>query len=365
MRVTEITTLRLRVPFPDPPATGFLPLEHQDLLVVNVALSNGVSGMGYLHPLLGGLKTLETCVHEILKPLALGKPLLNDDDTFAIPGIWDAMFEATYIQGRMGLTIMAMSAIDVALWDAMGRVMQQPLYELWGGSAEPIPTYGSGCFRGLGQQGMIDKARGYVEQGYGAIKMQVAHLYTPDEDVDNVYAMRAALGPSVEIMVDVNQGWDVDTAIATVARFEAANVYWIEEPVIAHDFAGYRRIAEAVRTRVVGGENHFTHIDLAPLLAIPLPFLQPDVMRGGFTDLRRTAERCAAHGVNLAPHLFPELMVHLLAAIPNPGWLEYMGWHDHLWEDPLTPSNGQLYPPRRPGHGLAFKPDVLTRYALP
>ncbi len=327
---------------------------HQELLIVDVESDSGECGMGYLQPLAGGLRTLQCCVHEMLEPLLIGRECAD------VEGAWQAMWDATYIQGRMGITVMAMSAVDIALWDLAGKLAGKPLYELWGGTHQSLPAYGSGCFRGLGQRGMIEKAERFVADGFPAIKMQVAHLAGDQADVANVMAMRDALGADTEIMVDVNQGWTVEQAIRVGRQLDAADIYWLEEPVMAHDFEGYRTIAAALQTRVVGGENHFTHLDLKPFFEQPCtPILQPDVMRGGFTELLRIARMAGEVGIDIAPHLFPELMTHLLAAIPNGTWLEYMGWHDALWEHPVLPDQGAMQPPPRPGHGLAFKRELL------
>jgi len=350
--IKDIRTHLLSVPFIDPPKTGFLTLEAIDLLVVEVETAQGVVGTGHLHPLASGMRTLEMCIHEMLKPLLLGE---NAED---VEALWQKMWRATFIHGRMGITVMAMSALDIALWDAVGRTAEKPLWQLWGGRPDPLPTYGSGCFRGLGPDGMIEKAQRYVDQGFNAIKMQVAHCFTHDQDVANVQAMREALGSDIEIMVDVNQGWSADEAITVGQRLDPFNLAWLEEPVIADDFEGYHRIAEAIRTPVVGGENHFTHHDLKPFF----PILQPDIMRGGYTELRIIAEHAARAGLTIAPHMFPELSAHLVASIPNPSWLEYMGWYDHLWTEPVIPENGLMTPPNRPGHGMNFKPEIFSDF---
>ncbi len=355
--IVDIRTHLLSVPFREPPKTGFLALERIDLLVVEVETASGVVGTGHLHPLAGGLRTLEMCVHEMLKPLLIGR------DAREVEALWQRMWDATFIQGRMGITVMAMSALDIALWDAVGRAAGQPLWRLWGGRPDPLPAYGSGCFRGLGHDGMIEKAERFVSQGFTAIKMQVAHVFTHDEDVANVRDMRAALGDGIGIMVDVNQGWTAEEAIAVGRRLDEFGLAWLEEPVKADDFDGYHRVADAIRTPLAGGENHFTHRDLAPFLASgKVPFLQPDIMRGGYTDLRVTAGKAHAAGLKIAPHLFPELCTHLNAAIPNAAWLEYMGWHDHLWVEPVVPRDGLMAPPDRPGHGMDFRPELFREY---
>jgi D-arabinonate dehydratase len=207
---------------------------------------------------------------------------------------------------------------------------------------------------------MIEKAERFVAEGFSAIKMQVAHLFTHDEDVANVRDMRAALRDAIEIMVDVNQGWTAEEAITVGRRLDDHNISWLEEPVIADDFDGYHRIADAIRTPVVGGENHFTHHDLKPFFASgKIPILQPDIMRGGYTELRVIANHAHKAGLKIAPHLFPELNTHLIASIPNPSWLEYMGWYDHLWIEPVRPRNGVMVPPHRPGHGMDFRPELF------
>lgn len=357
MIIKDIRTHLLSAPFTDPPKTGFLELEMIDLLVVEVETASGVVGTGHLHPLAGGMRTLEMCIHEMLKPLLLG------ENATEVETLWQKMWQATYIQGRMGITVMAMSALDIALWDAVGRAAEKPLWQLWGGRSDPLPTYGSGCFRGLGRDGMIEKAERYVGQGFGAIKMQVAHCFNHDQDVQNVQAMRESLGDAIEIMVDVNQGWGADEAIAVGRRLDDFSLAWLEEPVIADDFDGYHRIADAIRTPVVGGENHFTHHDLKPFFSqAKIPILQPDIMRGGYTELRVIAEHAARAGLTIAPHMFPELSTHLVASIPNPSWLEYMGWYDHLWIEPVRPEGGLMIPPNRPGHGMDFKSELFSDF---
>ena len=357
MIISDIRTHLLSVPFTDPPKTGFLTLGNIDLLVVEIETTSGVVGTGHLHPLAGGMQTLEMCIHEMLKPLLIGEDASN------VTALWDKMWQATFIQGRMGISVMAMSALDIALWDVVGRAQGKALWQIWGGRADPMPVYGSGCYRGLGHDGMIEKAQKFVAEGYTAIKMQVAHVFTHDEDIANVRDMRAALGDDIEIMVDVNQGWSADEAISVGKRLQEYNIAWLEEPVMADDFDGYHKVAAGIETPVVGGENHFTHHDLKPFFASgKIPILQPDIMRGGYTDLLITADHAHRAGITIAPHMFPELSSHLVAAIPNPSWLENMGWYDHLWVEPVLPENGVITPNQRPGHGMDFKPELFTDF---
>lgn len=357
MIISDIRTYLLSVPFTDPPKIGFLNPTNVDLLIVEIESKSGVIGTGYLHPMTTGMRTLDMCIHEMLKPLLIGEDFRN------VEKLWTKMWEATFIHGRMGITVMALSALDIALWDAVGRYHNKPLWQLWGGSPTPLPIYGSGCYRGLGHDGMIEKAERFVDQGFEAIKMQVAHLFTHEEDVTNVHDMRNALGNEIEIMVDVNQGWTVEEAIAVGRQIDDCNLSWLEEPILADNFDGYHEIASKIKTPVVGGENHFTHHDLKPFFKSgKIPILQPDLMRGGYTELRVIAAHAEKAKIKIAPHLFPEFSLHLVASIPNPSWLEYMGWHDHLWVEPLLPAHGKLTPTNRPGHGMEFRPEIFKDY---
>ena len=355
MIIKSIKTKIVSVPFSDPPKTGFLTLEKIDLLIVQVETKDGVIGTGHLHPLAGGLKTLEMCVNEMLKPLLIGETIKD------IEFLWTKMWNATFIQGRMGITVMAMSALDIALWDCYGRTKNMPLWKVWGGKSQALPVYGSGCYRGLGHDGMIEKAEKYVKLGFKSIKMQVAHCFTNDEDIANVRDMRKALGDKIGIMIDVNQGWGVEETIKVSKEIEKYNPEWLEEPVMADDFEGYKEICKSISIPVVTGENNFTHNDLLPFMKNKkISILQPDIMRGGYTNLILTSNLANEYGIKIAPHMFPELSIHIVASIKNPSWLEYMGWYDHLWQEPLLPVNGTLKPSDRPGHGMDFKSEICS-----
>ena len=143
MIISSIKTKITSVPFSDPPQTGFLKLEKIDLLIVQVETKDGVVGTGHLHPLAGGLKTIEMCINEMLKPLIIGESINN------IESLWNKMWNATFIQGRMGITVMAMSALDIALWDCYGRTKVMPLWKIWKGTKKALPVYGSGCYLSL------------------------------------------------------------------------------------------------------------------------------------------------------------------------------------------------------------------------
>jgi L-alanine-DL-glutamate epimerase-like enolase superfamily enzyme len=360
MTIKAIRLTKLHVPWPqDPWLKGHAFGDMRNILVLEIETTGGIVGMGYLHVFRPVVRTIKACLEECIVPRVLGK------DATAVEAIWDDLWIYSTTFGRGGIATMAMSVLDIALWDAIGKRANLPLHRLWGHVRSEMPVYGSGCFRGSGGDGMIAKALHYKEEGFKAIKMQVAHTQDLRRNLDNVRRMREAVGSELEIMIDVNMGWTADVAIQMGRKFEDYDVYWLEEPVRPDDFDGYKRIARALDLRVVGGESHFTRFDLMPFFEDPvLPILQPDPMRGGFTDLRKTAAIAESKGIKIAPHLFPELNVQLLASIPNGIWIEDMRLSADLWVEPVPIVNGTITAPERPGHGLAFKPEILRDCAV-
>jgi len=353
--ITAMRTTLLRVPWTaEPPNNGIMPASDREFLILEIETEGGLVGMGYLQPLAGGLETLDMCLKEMIAPKVIGR------DATEIEGIWQTLWQSTYWLGRGGLATWALSAVDIALWDIVGKRAGLPLHRLWGNCRSEVAAYGSGVWRGLEGDEMLARAKHYTDQGLTAIKMQAGHIRTPRQDAKNVQTMREFVGDDIEIMVDVNMGWTADTAVQAGSWLDEYDIYWLEEPVVCEDFDGYRRIASQLKTRVVGGESHFTRYDLRPFFKEPSsPILQPDPQRGGLTELRKIAAMADAYGIAIAPHLFHELTIHLMASIPNASYLEYMDWNDELFVDARVPVNGYIKAPEEPGHGVQFRPEIL------
>ena len=209
--------------------------------MLEVETKGGIVGMGYLFSFRPGLKTVVAALEETI---AAARRSARTPPRSKASGTISGSTTVTYNRG--GIVTMAMSALDIALWDAIGKRANMPLHRLWGHVRSQLPVYGSGCFRGSGGDGMIAKALHYKSQGYKAIKMQMAHTDDLRGDVDNVKRMREALGPDIDIMIDINQGWTADVAINQGRKIDDYDIYWLEEPVPADDFKGYMRVADAL-----------------------------------------------------------------------------------------------------------------------
>jgi L-alanine-DL-glutamate epimerase-like enolase superfamily enzyme len=359
MKIKDVRVTLLRIPYPEQPALQKGYSRDRDILVVEVETASGHVGLGYQLYLREGFRTVKANLEEVMIPRILGR------DATEVEGIWRDLWSSTLADGRGGAPIFALSAIDVALWDIVGQAAGMPLHRLWGHYRKEVPAYGSGLWRGLGGEGMVEKGKRFVAEGFKAVKMQVGHTWTDAEDIAHTRMVRDALGDDIDIMVDVNMAWNADKAILMGRKLQEFDIYWLEEPVMPDDFHGYFRIADALDLRVVGGESHFTRFDLRPFFENPkLPILQPDVVRGGLTELRKIAALADTWGMQIAPHLYPELMIHLMASIPNGLIIEDMGLLADIWVSWPKPVDGIITAPDTPGHGLKIKPEVMSDFRL-
>ena len=353
MKIGRVVVHPLRLPLPRPLKTSIHDIRAVDTVLVELQGEGGAVGSGYCF-VFGDrrARALQALVEDLV-------PLYEGQDASATRALFDRAWRSINFLGHAGVAVMALAALDTACWDLAAQAAGLPLWRFLGAAQNRVPTYASsGLWLDRSIDELVTEARGFLAAGHRAMKMRLGRPH--DEDLARARALRAALGPDVRLLADVNQGWDVTTAIRTGTALEEIGLYWLEEPVPADDFAGYQRIAAALDMRVVGGETHFTRYDLRPFFVNPcLPILQPDPMRGGMTDLRKIAALADTFGITIAPHLFPELNVHLLASIPNGIWCENMGLIDDLWVDPPEIANGMITAPERPGHGLRFKEEVL------
>ncbi len=354
LTIKDVRVILLSVPYVEQPSLQAGYSRDRDILLCEIETAAGHVGLGYQLYLREGMRTTKAAIEEQLAPRIIGR------DATEVEGIWKDLWTSTLADGRGGAPVLGLSAIDVALWDIVGQAANMPLHRLWGHAQKEVKAYGSGVWRGMTREGMIEKALRFKSEGFSAIKMQIGFVWGDKDDVENVRLVREAVGDNVDIMVDANMAYTADHAILMGKKIQDYGIYWLEEPVVPDDYEGYFRVANALDTRVVGGESHFTRYDLKPFFQNPVcPILQPDVIRGGLTDLRKTAAIAETFGLKIAPHLYPELMIHLMASITNGEIIEDMGLLGDLWIDWAKPVNGIMTAPETPGHGLKVKPEIV------
>lgn len=292
----------------------------------------------------------------------LGEQLL-DADARDVRGHWQQLRLQLTQTGCTGIGLLALAAIDTALWDIAAQAAGLPLYRLLGGLRDELPVYVQPGWLSYSDEELIEEAVGYQEQGYRHYKMRVG---SGDwrADVRRVERVRAALDPDTALLVDANEGWSPLEAAAAVRALDPLDLYWIEEPVAMSDPAACARIAGTAQTPIAGGEAAFAGAEISRLLAEQaVDVLMCDLQHcGGPTGFLLVAAEAERQGLPISNHLFSEVSLHLLAACPNAAIIEQMpGWWDELYDRPFVGAGGVARVPAEPGIGVRLAPTVRAQ----
>jgi D-arabinonate dehydratase len=228
------------------------------------------------------------------------------------------MYWRSFNEGRKGAAIIAMSQIDIGLWDIIGKKLNTPVYKLLGGYRDKVPGYGSGGVLSLSKDQLVKEQMSWVEAGFKAVKMKVGRP-DPREDIERVKAVRQAIGNDIDLMVDANNGWSTSTAIQMAKRLERFDVRWLEEPVIAEDYDGYARVATSTEIPIAGGESEYTKFGFKELFVRKcIDICQADVGKvGGISEYMKIASMAEAFNIAMCPHGLGLVSAHCVAATPN------------------------------------------------
>lgn len=267
--------------------------------------------------------------------------------------------------GPGGIYTLALSAIDIALWDIKGKALEQPLWKLLGGHRERVPTYASGSLRrGLTDDQAQQAAHRLVEKGFREMKTQLAlpGNPTPADEVRRVTLIREAIGPDIRLMCDINQRWRPEQAIDIASRVEEVGLFWLEDVTAADDYQGLARVTAALKTPVAGGEYVWGIVPFRHMIeARSVDIVMIDVLRaGGITPWMKIAGMAEAFNLPVVSHLMPEILVHLVAACPHGLTVEYMPWMLELYEETPAIEEGELILPDTPGLGLKFDEKAIA-----
>ncbi len=321
-------------------------------LVLVEASAGGVTGIGYTY----ADESTAALIRGTLAAVTCGM------DAMETGKIWNALVGAVRNLGRAGIASMAISAIDVALWDLKARLLDAPLVAVLGGVRDAAPIYGSGGFTSYSTTQLCDQLSCWVKEGIPRVKMKIGR--DADADVARVAAARAAIGDGAELFVDANGAYGRAQALAQAEQFAEFGVTWFEEPVYHRDLAGLRFVRDHAPAgmEISVGEYGYVPDEFAAIIrGGAADVVQADVTRcEGFTGLLAVDGLCDATLTPLSTHCAPSLHVHAACAAKRVRHVEY--FHDHvriegmLFDGVLTPRGGALYPDlTRPGLGLELK----------
>lgn len=370
LRIREVKAFPISFPIApeNSVALGMGRAVKKDAVVVKVTTEGGLVGWGEAHH--GKAHTaVARLINTTLRQLVVGM------DASDVVGVWDRIYWKQLASHGVGAgCAMAMSGIDLALWDIRGKAVGWPLYKLLGGSARAVPAYAGGVSLGFQDpSALIDEARPHVEAGYKAVKLRVGD--TPARDLQRVKAVREALGDDIAILVDANTGYDVNDARRVMPGFDALGVGWLEEPFAPHDIRSYKLARGFGRVPLAAGENHFTRYEFNRVIEDgDITILQPDLSKaGGITEMLRIAAMASAYKLPVNPHtcmtgINMAASIHFLASIDNGGYFEGDVSKNNLYRDQLTSSpfkvdaDGNVRPLEAPGIGLEIDEGFLAAY---
>jgi L-alanine-DL-glutamate epimerase-like enolase superfamily enzyme len=353
MKITHVRSAIVELPADEPLADGpQVAGATRPFVVVALAAVDGTEGIGVTFFGAAVTRALKQTLDD-LGHLVVG------EDAAHVERIAEKLRQAATGSGPGGLFTLALSAIDTALWDLRAKALGVSLSRLLGGFRERVPAYASGALMRHFSLKEVETACGrLVERGWKAMKTQLAlpgHT-TPEIEVERIRVQRAAIGPDIQLMCDINQRWNAYQAIDIGSRVEPFRLHWLEDVTKADDYQGLARVTAALKTPVAGGEYVWGIEPFRQMLeARSVDIAMIDLVRvGGITQWMKVAGMAEAFNVPVVSHLIPEVHVHLIAAIPNGEIVEYMPWTGALFDDPPRPKNGMMEVPTTPGLGFTF-----------
>lgn len=382
MKIVKMETYFLSCPLPQPVRTSNHTISQVSEVIVVLTTDAGLVGIGEAHgpfllrPGADGLSAVRNILQSI-EPLVLG------EDPFNIERIWQDLFALTYtsVKGVPTLSrqqrqlVTAMSAIDIALWDLMGKATERPVYALLGGALrQRIPAYVTGFYYKDGERldDLKREAEFYLKQGYSILKMKVGGV-TPQEDAERVRVVRETTGDEAEIMLDANQGWSLPTALEAVRLFEPYRIFWLEDPMPWYDERQtMQRLKAATPIPIAAGETEYTPFGLRSMVADGLVdyLIVDSTWSGGLTTWRKAATLAEMYQIPMAAHHDPQIHVHAQAATPTGYILESFAdpERDPLWFELFRQRpeivDGFMSLPDTPGLGLELRPETLEAYGV-
>jgi mandelate racemase len=328
------------------------------LILIDLCTEEGIVGRSYLEPYTTKTtKYLIPALHDLGEMLR-GRPIAPCD-------LYSLARKSLHFVGYQGMSMIAVSGLDMAAWDALAQAASMPLCVLLGGEVGAVSAYNS---NGLWLKDPAAVAAEALELrdegGFKGLKLRLGRE-RPRDDLATIEAVRKATGEEMELMVDFNQGLHIGEALQRCHMIDALGLAWIEEPIVYDNLDGYVQLAAELKTPVQIGENFYGPRDLyIALQRKACDYVMPDFMRiGGVTGWLKAASLAAAAGVPMSTHLYPEVAAHVMRVTETAHWLEWQDWADPILEQPFRLANGQLHVPDTPGVGIRWNEDAIKAHA--
>ena len=374
MKIDAVEVFGVECALPAPLRWGTMEVATKGGVLVHVRTDDGAEGLGEAGFSVTYLRRVAPVIRDVLTPLLIG------EDPRLIGRLWQRMYDATHGWGRRGIETYAVSGVDIALWDLLGKACGRPVYELLGAAQRELAAYAAPSLKPPAEAA-ADCERA-VARGFRAVKLRVG--LDPDTDERIVASAREAVGPDVDLIVDANMSRDYRGAVDIARRYrDRYGVAWLEEPIRTRSLYEYvnehARLRAATALPISGGESLFTRYEFVPVLQKgAFDIVQPDAVGvGGITEAAAIAAMSAAHGVRCTPHVACSsgtgvglaANMHVLATVADPPYAEYDLYDDsdlqrELLQEPLRARGGIIRLSDRPGLGVELDPAAVARYRV-
>lgn len=376
MEITDVDVTPIAVPVEGDVGASTYVKEQRGTVVVTVHTDEGVTGRTHSGDVLDtGLEQAQRLVGFIEHDI---RSAVVGADLFSPEAIWETLFEgseqfsAYRVEDRF-LYVHAVGAVDIAIWDAIGKAVERPLYQLWGGYRDSLPIIAIGGYyeEGKGREGLAEEMREYEEMGLAGVKLKVGGR-SVEEDLDRLATVREATDEGFLIACDANQGYSIEEAVAFAEAAREYDIEWFEEPVVWHDqYAGMRAVRQRTGVPVTAGQSESSASACRRLIeqeAVDIINLDASIA-GGPTAWRKVAATADLHDIRMAHHEEPHVSMHLLSSIPNGLYVECFHprvdpvWHRLVVDGPRV-DDGRLYLPDDPGLGIELDRSLVDEYAV-
>jgi len=372
MKITDVVATPVSMKLTEPRRWGTMASPSIGCIIVEVKTDDGIIGIGEAGFTSMYWPSVGPIITQTLKPLVVG------EDPLLIEHLFTRMHRATHGWGRRGFQTYAVSGIEIALWDIMGKVTGLPIWRLLGGFQTSIPAYWAPCLKPA--KAIAKECEEAVKAGFSAIKLRVG--LGLEEDLKIVKLVRKALGDKVALMVDANMAYDYRTSVKMAEEFLALGVKWLEEPIATHSLTQYieehARLNGATDMPLAGGESLFTRWEFVEVLQRrSFDVVQPDAVSvGGIAETKKIAAMASAYNIPCVPHIACSSVagigfvanLHVIGSLDNALYVEYDAYdspiRDELFREPIKAGNGMVKMPEKPGLGLELNRKAMAKYAM-
>jgi mandelate racemase len=329
------------------------------IILIDLETEEGITGRSYLEPyVVKAMRYLVPALHDMGEMLK-GRKLAPFE-------LYDAARKSLHFVGYQGLSMVAVSGLDMAAWDALAKAAGVPLCVLLGGTVGAVKAYNSNGLWLREPAQLADEAVELREEGgFTGLKLRMGRDKLRD-DIATVEAVRKSVGEDMALMVDFNQGLDMSEALIRCHAIDDLGLAWIEEPIVYDNLDGYAQLAAELETPIQIGENFYGPRDMhSAMQKKACDLVMPDFMRiGGVTGWLRAAAIAGAAGIPMSTHLYPEVAAHVMRVTETAHWLEWQDWADPILQEPYAIRNSLLHIPDVPGLGLEWDEAAVAKHLV-